>query len=422
MHPIPTQHLARCIDETWALMEDIGRRTSDPAPGITRPAYGQQEQLAMDAVSDWATAQGLTVERDGFGNHHILLPGTEDGPAIAAGSHTDSVPNGGNYDGLAGVMAAVAVLAAMRAAGTRTLRPLRAILMRGEESPWFGTAYLGSRLLLGRSPFAEIGALIRPDTGRTLADHLVELGYQPGDQPVLDATTLAAYFELHIEQGPFLIERDLPVAIATACRGNIRFPQAKCIGRYAHSAATPRAYRQDAVLAVAELALALDQFWADRLTQGDDNFVATFGQFATDAAQHAMTKVAGEVNFSINLGATDPVILAAARQVLVDTIARLERDRGVRFELGREVGTAPLPMDAGLMALLEDSAASAGFGSIRLPTVGHDAAMFLQAGIPAAMLLVRNANGSHNPDEAMDQADYAAGVAVLAGAMLLAAS
>jgi N-carbamoyl-L-amino-acid hydrolase len=373
MPAIPTQHLARCIDETWALMEDIGRRTADPAPGITRPAYGQQEQLAMDAVSDWATAQGLTVERDGFGNHHILLPGTQDGPAIAAGSHTDSVPNGGNYDGLAGVMAAVAVLAAVKAAGTRTRRPLRAILMRGEESPWFGTAYLGSRLLLGRSPFAEIGALIRSDTGRSLADHLIELGYQPGVQPVLDATNLAAYFELHIEQGPFLIERDLQVAVATACRGNIRFPQAKCFGSYAHSAATPRAYRHDAVLAVAMLRATADT-------------------------------------------------LAAARRVLMDTIARLQRERGVRFELGGEVGTAPLPMDAGLMHLLEESAAAAGITSIRLPTVGHDAAMFLQAGIPAAMLLVRNAHGSHNPDEAMDQADYAAGVAVLAGAMLRAAA
>jgi N-carbamoyl-L-amino-acid hydrolase len=422
MPPIPTQHLARCIDETWALMADIGRRTSDPAPGITRPAYGQQEQLAMDAVSDWATAQGLTVERDGFGNHHILLPGTEPGPAIAAGSHTDSVPNGGNYDGLAGVTAAIAVLAAVKAAGTRTRRALRAILMRGEESPWFGTAYLGSRLLLGRSPFAEIGALVRSDTGRSLADHLVELGYTPGPQPFLDATTLAAYFELHIEQGPFLIERDLPVAIATACRGNIRFPQAKCFGRYAHSAATPRPYRQDAVLAVSELALALDQFWAERLTQNDDNFVATFGQFATDPAQHAMTKVAGEVSFSVNLGATNPATLATARQLLMDTITRLERDRGVRFEMGGEVGTAPLPMDASLMSLLEDSATATGITTIRLPTVGHDAAMFLQAGIPAAMLLVRNAHGSHNPDEAMDQADYAAGVAVLAGAMLRAAA
>ena len=422
MVPVPTQHLARCIDESWALMEEIGRRTSDPAPGITRPAYGQQEQLAMDAVTDWATLQGLTVERDGFGNHHILLPGTEDGPAIAAGSHTDSVPNGGNYDGLAGVLAAVAVLAAVKAAGATTRRPLRAILMRGEESPWFGTAYLGSRLLLGRSPFAEIGALIRRDTGRTLAEHLGELGYRPGIQPVLDASRLAAYFELHIEQGPFLMERDTPVAVATACRGNIRFPQAKCFGSYGHSAATPRSHRQDAVLAVSELALALDQFWLERLGHGDDNFVATVGQFSTDPAQHAMTKVAGEVAFSLNLGATEPGTLASARQILTETIARLERERGVRFELGREVGTAPLPMDAGLIRILEESATASGITSIRLPTVGHDAAMFIQAGIPAAVLLIRNANGSHNPDESLERADYAAGVSVLAGAMLRAAA
>lgn len=425
--PLP-QALPACIAEAWTLMHDIGRQTAQPPPGITRAAFGPDEQRAMDMVTAFAEAHRLPVQRDPFGNHHVLLPGPGTGngtspgiPAIAAGSHLDSVPNGGNFDGLAGCAAALATLAAVAASGTPTRRPLRAVLMRGEESPWFGTAYLGSRLMLGRSPWSEIGPLVRRDTGRTLDDHLRELGYDPAAPPILDPAHIAAFFELHIEQGPILQERNAPVGIATACRGNIRFPQATCRGAYGHSAALPRSHRHDAVLAVAELALALDAFWAGREAAGDDNFVATVGQFSTDHAQHAMTKVAGEVAFTLNLGATDPTTLEAARQLLHDAIPRIEQERRVRFHLGAEVGTAPIPLDPRLRQLLAGSAAESGLEPVHMPTVGHDAAMFALSGIPAAVLLVRNANGSHNPDETMDQADFAAATKVLAGAMLRAA-
>jgi N-carbamoyl-L-amino-acid hydrolase len=417
-----SQHLARTIDEVWSLMDRIGRQTATPPPGITRPAFSEAEQWAIEAVTDYATANGLAVTRDGFGNHHILLPGNDaDAAAVMSGSHLDSVPNGGNFDGLAGATAALAVAVAVHAAGVRTRKPLRVVLMRGEESPWFGTAYLGSRLMLGRSPFAEIGSLVRRDSGRTLADHLRALGYQPDAGPVLQTSQIDCFFELHIEQGPLLIEHIAPIGIATAARGNIRFPAAQCCGAYGHSAALPRVYRRDAVLAVADLAIALDAFWAERTAAGDDNLVVTIGQFSTDPAQHAMTKVAGSVAFTLNLGATDAATLQQARAVLHRSIARIEAERQVTFDLGAEVGTAPVPFDAGLMQLLEDSAAAAGLVSVRMPTVGHDAAMFALSGIPAAMILIRNQNGSHNPEEALQQADFAAGVSVLAAAMLKAA-
>ncbi|ONG46376.1 hypothetical protein BKE38_25355 [Pseudoroseomonas deserti] len=411
--------LERSTAQAWTLMAGIGRATGEPAPGITRAAFGEGEEIALQAVLRHAAALGLEAEADPFGNHHLLLPG-EDGqaPAVASGSHLDSVPNGGNFDGLAGAVAALAVLAAVRASGLRPRRPLRAVLFRGEESPWFGTAYLGSRLMLGRSPWAEIGALRRRDSGLTLAQHLAALRHAPGPKTPLDPAGFAAFLELHIEQGPLLESRGVPLGIATACRGNIRFPQARCHGAYAHSAAMPRGHRQDAVLAVAELALALDRFWQERIAAGDDNFVVTIGEFATDPVQHAMTKVAGEVAFTLNLGGTDPAVLEAARGVLAGAVARIERERGVRFALGAEVGTAPVALDAGLRALLAGCAAEAAIAAMPLPTVGHDAAMFALSGVPTAMLLVRNAHGSHNPQETMAEADFARGVAVLARAML----
>jgi N-carbamoyl-L-amino-acid hydrolase len=166
----------RQAEEVWILMRDIGVLTSDGI-GITRAAFGPGEQVAAEQVAQFARRKRLDVQADRFGNLHVTVPGEHpERAAVAAGSHLDSVPRGGNYDGLAGVVGALAVLAAAREEGIRLPRPLRAIAMRGEESPWFGTAYVGSRLMLGRSAIQEIGGLAHSVSGRTLSDHLAELG------------------------------------------------------------------------------------------------------------------------------------------------------------------------------------------------------------------------------------------------------
>jgi len=274
--------------------------------------------------------------------------------------------------------------------------------------------------MLGLSPLDEIGDLVRSDSGKSLRHHIQHLGYpRTGEAlaPLLGADLVTSFLELHIEQGPLLEADDIPVGIATAVRGNVRFPDARCIGAYGHSAALPRRFRQDAVLAVAELALALDGFWKGRIEQGDKDFVFTVGKFSTDAAQHAMTKVAGEVKFSLNIGAAIKTSQDAARTFLFDLIKGIENDRRVTFELGREVGTTPTQLDGRLIALLEDTANALGIATCRMPTVGHDAAMFVRAGIPSAVILLRNANGSHNSDEALERDDFASGVHVLGRAM-----
>nr|WP_256476241.1 Zn-dependent hydrolase [Siccirubricoccus soli] len=402
-------------------MEAIGDATRE-GPGITRAAFGEGEQKAARAVTAWLEERGLPAAADPYGNLHVRWPGQDPSlPAVGAGSHLDSVPQGGNYDGLAGTVAALAVLAAAKASGTRPRRGLHAIAMRGEESPWFATAYLGARLMLGRSTLAEIGGLRRFDSGRTLREHMVALDLPGAEGAVLGPKDLACFFELHIEQGPLLEGAGLPLGIATGIRGNLRFPEARILGEYGHASAVPRAHRRDAVIALSELVLEFDRFWEGRLAKGDDNFVFTIGIVGTDPAQHAMTKVPGEVRFSFNCGGTDATVIAAARELLLRTIAGIEARRGVRFELGPEAGTPPVALDAGLMAKLEASAARLGHGTRRLPTVGHDTAMYCLSGIPGAMLMVRNQHGSHNPQEAMEKADFIAGAETLAYAMLEAA-
>jgi beta-ureidopropionase / N-carbamoyl-L-amino-acid hydrolase len=412
--------LDSCIADVWELLGRIGHDTTD-SPGITRAAWSRNEETAADHIRAFARRHGLQVLNDAFGNIQVLLPGVDPAtPCVTTGSHLDSVPHGGNYDGLAGVAAGLAVLAAANADPSRRARPFRVVGMRCEESPWFGTAYLGSRLMLGLSTLDEFGDLKRSDSGKSLRHHLQHLGYpRTGETlaPLLNSSLITSFLELHIEQGPLLEADNIPVGIATAVRGNVRFPDARCIGAYGHSAALPRRFRQDAVLAVAELALGLDGYWKDRIAQGDEDFIVTVGKFSTDAVLHAMTKVAGEVKFSLNIGAAVKTSLDAARTVLFDLVKGIESDRGVTFELGREVGTAPTQMDGRLIALLEDAASALGIAARRMPTVGHDAAMFVRAGVPSAVLLVRNANGSHNSDEALDREDFARGVHVLDRAM-----
>ena len=370
----------------------------------------------------FAQEHGLSAVYDGFGNLHITLPGQDPaGRAVTTGSHLDSVPHGGNYDGLAGVAAGLAIALAAHEAGLALPGGLRVVAMRCEESPWYGAAYLGSKLMLGLSTLEECGGLVRFDSGRTLQSHMQELGYGASG-PILGSHNVAAFFELHIEQGPLLGDLGVPIGIATACRGNVRFPQARCFGEYGHSAALPRQFRRDAVLAVAELALSMDAYWAERIAHGDADFVNTVGIVSTDPQQHAMTKVAGEVRFSLNFGATAGATLDEAHDVLRHLLARIEAERGVRFDLGRQTGSLPMAMDPALMQSLERSAAGLGIATRRIPTVGHDCAMFLSLGIPAAMVMTRNAGGSHNPAEHLAMDDFAAGVSVLAGAVLAVAA
>jgi N-carbamoyl-L-amino-acid hydrolase len=413
--------LGEIAGEAWEVMEAIGRRTGTREAGITRACYGEGEQIAAEQVTEFAKGLGLTLQPDRYGNLHVLVPGAEpDAKVIMTGSHLDSVPGGGNYDGLAGVMAALSVAAAARRSGGHR-RGIRAVAMRGEESPWFGTAYVGSRLMLGHSTLSEIGPLPRIDSGIALREHLDALGYAEAPVMPISRDTVAGFLELHIEQGPLLIANNLPVAVATDCRGNIRYPEARCLGEYGHSAALPRAFRHDAVMAVAELALEFERFW-ETVEKRDPSAVFTMGKLGTDPAAHAMTKVPGEARFSFNFGSIREDVLEEADALLARLLATIAQRRGVRFEMGPRFGSAPSHLDAALAAAVEASAHALGIGAMRLATVGHDAAMFHLAGIPASVMLVRNANGSHNPREAMEREDFVLGARVLGGAVLRASA
>jgi beta-ureidopropionase / N-carbamoyl-L-amino-acid hydrolase len=418
--------LAQAIDGlsgvTAALFAQVAEATSDGI-GITRDAFGEKETAAAEILIDFARRHGLTAGFDAVGNLNVT---GDDAPApgreILLGSHLDSVPRGGNFDGLAGVIAGALVLAALRRADIKSERAIRVLGFRGEESPWFGTAYLGSKLFAGYLTRADLDSLRRRDTGLTLAQHLRRLGVD-ADAAVKGAPQIAparirAYLELHIEQGPLLESLDCPLGIATALRGNIRYPLARCLGRYAHSAAVPRDLRRDAVIATAKLIAHADARWRALIEAGHDDLVFTCGILHTDAQEHAMTKVPGCVTFALNIGATTDAAMETLHQDLVRRAGDLAAEHAVRFEFGERVGSPAVPLDPGLREAAAAAGRSLGIPIRPMPTVGHDAAVLARLGVPAGVLLVRNAHGSHNPAEAMALADFMLGVKVLAATAL----
>jgi beta-ureidopropionase / N-carbamoyl-L-amino-acid hydrolase len=393
------------------------RDTSFDGVGVTRDAYGPGEQRAHDLVRPEAAALGLEITVDPAGNMLMTLPGTDrTAKRIVLGSHLDSVPQGGNYDGAAGVLAGLATVAGMRRAGFVPGRDITVLAIRAEEAgAWFPTSYPGSHAALGRLP-PSVLEVKRNDTGRTLGQHMREMGFDPdavaGGKCLLPPASIAAYLELHIEQGPVLDTEKIPVAIVSGIPGSRRLRAARVVGEYNHSGATPRRYRADAAIALAELAHRLDEYWGALEAQGHQ-LVCTFCVLAT-TAEAGFTKIPGEAQFQLDVRSVQPASVDAMFSELQRLIVAIEARRRVRFELGVETGSLPSPMDASVQDALARAAQAGGVTCSKMASGGgHDAAAFAQAGVPAAMLFVRNQHGSHNPHEAMRMEDFAAGCAVM---------
>jgi N-carbamoyl-L-amino-acid hydrolase len=396
------------------------RAASFDGVGITREGYSGRESAALDIVEAKARALGLETSRDAGANLVVTLAGSEpDLPFLACGSHLDSVPQGGNFDGAAGVVAGLAVLARFKRDKIVPRRSIKLFGLRGEESSRFGKAYMGSLALFGKLSAEDLRVADRD--GRTLGDCMRDVGADVvrigKSEPLLDAKRAAAWVELHIEQGPVLVARDLPVGIVTGIRGNVRHRVVECIGEAGHSGAVPRWLRHDAVFAVAELMTHLDRHWRTLLERGRD-VVITSGVFGTDPAEHAIARIPGQVSFSFEVRSQSKETLEGFYDLFRSECNLIAEERGVEFSFDRRLESAPATMDAEWVRRLRHAAQALGLPDEEIPSgAGHDAAVFANAGIPSAMVFVRNENGSHNPKEAMNLDDFVAGIAVMRAAI-----
>ena len=218
-----------------------------------------------------------------------------------------------------------------------------------------------------------------------------------------------------------LIARELPVGIVTGIRGNVRHRVVECVGEAGHSGAVPRWLRHDAVFATAELITHLDRHWRTLQERGRD-IVVTAGIMGTDSKEHAIARIPGKVRFSFEVRSQNKETLEAFYDLFLSECQLISEDRGVEFKLDRRLESAPAIMDSGWVARLKRHAKALGLPDEEIPSgAGHDAAVFANAGVPSAMIFVRNENGSHNPAEAMDLDDFTAGVALMRAAIKEAA-
>ena len=342
------------IDEFRPIAEKLFaeiRALSFDGVGISRDSYGDKESATADYLSAFAEENGLQTWRDRAANLRIGFPDTPaDSPVIWCGSHIDSVPQGGNFDGLAGVTAGLLCLLAQQRSGRRSPLPLQVIGLRGEESAWFGKAYMGSSALLGKLD-AEDLALRRRGNGETLGEAMQRVGADIDaireQQRLFDPKKVRAFLELHIEQGPVMEARKLPVAVVSGIRGNIRHGRMQCLGEAGHSGTIPRWLRRDAVFAVSDLIMRLDGHWSDLLERGTD-LVVTVGMLSTDAAEHAASRIPGQVTFSFEARSKSLDTLEAFYQLMRAECAAITRERQVRFEFGRRILSSPATMDTAL--------------------------------------------------------------------------
>lgn len=407
--PSLAEVMAQIFDDVAAMSQDVD--------GVTRPAFSAKETEVLDYLTDLAQQAGLIVETDAGQNRIFCLPQDQNAERwVLVGSHVDSVPQGGNFDGLAGVASGLYCLLRSSQENRPFSRPVKVIAMRAEESAWFGPCYIASKALTGTLGSVELDAVHKGD-GRSMAEHMQAIGIDTSrarnQEPLCDLKAILAYIELHIEQGPLLIEKGLPAAVVSGIRGNLRHKNVQCIGEAGHSGAVPRAYRHDAVLAMSDLLSRLDESWQTILHKGED-LVLTAGMVGTDPSTHALSRIPEQVSFSLDIRSQSSAVLDQMRAMLQDEMRTVGRERGVEFLPGVEDRTEPALMDAAIVEGLSASMSNVGLEPFVMPSGGgHDAAVFANAGIPSGMIFVRNSHGSHNPREHMELDDFMIAASVM---------
>ncbi|GEL94631.1 allantoate amidohydrolase [Cellulomonas composti] len=388
---------ATTFRRAWDDLAPVGR--APDGAGYHRFAWTREDRTLREWFVGEATARGLDVDTDRAGNLWAWWGDPDATPGVVTGSHLDSVPGGGAFDGPLGVVSAFAALDELRARGVRPVRPLGVACFVDEEGARFGVACAGSRLLTGALD-ADRARGLRDADGTTMADALRAAGRDPaslGADPAALAR-VGAFVELHVEQGRGLVHSGDPVGVGSLIWPHGRW-RVELRGEANHAGTTPLADRRDPMLDLASFVQRA------RAAATDAGALATVGKVRVEP--NGVNAIASQVTAWLDVRADDE---ARVRAVL----AELEAD-----EPAQESWTAATVLDADLADAVAGALGSAGLTPPRLGTgAGHDAGILAAAGVPTAMLFVRNPTGvSHAPAESADEADCLTGVHALTAAL-----
>jgi N-carbamoyl-L-amino-acid hydrolase len=391
-------------DQLLRDLAELARIGASAGGGIDRIAYSPADLAGRAWVEARLRDLGLTVERDAAGNTIGRYAGeAPDLPPLALGSHTDTVPNGGRYDGALGVLAALACVRALRAAGRRLRHPVAVLNFAAEEAT-MGGGTIGSRAMAGLLDPAMLAQPAWDD--RPIADHLRAAGIDPAGVVAARRPpgSFAAYLELHIEQGGTLAAAGLPIGLVEGIVG-IRRYAASFAGYANHAGTTPMAGRRDALVLAAPFILAV------RDTALARGIVGTCGTLRVEPG--APNVIPGRVEIGVEIRGLDEAVLDAAEADLTRAAT------ATGGHLRRTAYKEPVRSDPAVLDALAAACAGLGLAARRLPSsAGHDA-MCIAAIAPQAMLFVPSRGGvSHAPAEDTAPADCINGARVLLAALL----
>ncbi|MER7006939.1 Zn-dependent hydrolase [Dactylosporangium sp. NPDC000555] len=400
------------IDRLIARFAEI----SEGGPGVTRLAYSPLEREAHAVFAEEMTRLGATVTGDAVGNSIAELPPTTGGQmaAIGTGSHLDSVPVGGRFDGIAGVCAGIEVARAVVEAGLERNRPWRIVAFAAEEGARFGQACNGSRAVAGLSTPEGLAAL-HDKNGVTLAEAMRSLGLAPERcrEATWDRADWCAFVELHIEQGNLLESSGLPIGVVDVISGSSRL-LVRIEGTASHTGGTPMYLRRDALAAAAECVLVCERIAGDSRHRGTR---VTVGRLEVQPG--SVTTIPGEVVFSVDVRDLDNARQRETVEELIGRFGGIVERRRVRLVVERTGDTSPVMLPSWLAGEIVSAAGAEGY-AYRVMSSGasHDSQQVNRIA-PTGMIFVPSRDGlSHVPQEWTTSEELSAGAAVLLATLL----
>lgn len=383
--------------------------------GLTRLAFSKEDLEARKFLINLIEKNGFKLKIDNVGNIFAIYDdGCEaDAKPVCVGSHIDSVPNGGFYDGTLGVMAGLEALSSIKEAGIKLKRPLWLINFSCEESSRFKTATIGSKIISGKLSQQRLHEL-KDEDGISLFEAMSAAGFKPQnlDEAILKENSLHAYLELHIEQGPVLERSAISVGVVSGIAAPIRF-EITIQGKADHSGATPMNMRSDALLAASHIIIAANKFAKNKKTA-----VATVGY--VHAKPGVLNVVPGEARLGVDLRDIDKASLAELNLELRNFVGELSRELKFSYEIRELSSDEPVKLSEHAINLLEDEAKKLGIKTLTLPSgAGHDAMNLTKLASSVGMLFIPCVDGiSHNVKEAINFDDAVFATKILTNALI----
>jgi N-carbamoyl-L-amino-acid hydrolase len=396
----------------WGDIHETAKFGATPKGGVRRLTLGPEDKLVRDWFRRACEEAGLEVHVDALGSMFALRKGRDMSKLpIGIGSHLDTQPTGGKYDGVLGTLAALEVVRTLNDAGIETEAPLCIVNWTNEEGSRFAPAMMGSAAYVG--DFTTDDILARKDAqGISVSEALQSIGY--GGEPV-GTRKLGAFIELHIEQGPILEAENKTIGVVDSGQGVLWY-DGQITGFESHAGSTPMPLRRDALAALSEVVLAVERIAREH----GPNAVGTIGE--TVIAAPSRNVIPGEVRFTVDARSSDARIMDALDKAIRDTCREIAQRRKVDLKLELIWRKEPTHFNAALVDAVESAAAELGYSHRRITSgAGHDACN-LNTRLPAAMIFVPCKDGiSHNELEDATQADCSAGANVLLHTVLAVA-